>query len=848
MALDDCIREVVEAAGEALTETEAKDLIKEVGELRLSKLEEEFDEAIKNAVEEEKLKGIIEKRNAYLNVLRRKDVLSHIDKFDSDYDGLRAILGGLRRPGQATRASIANRKLALEAKYLKGFLHRLETENLLKHFHMGENHKDIVRAIYQLSLGKEGNPGLINNPEAIKIAKVIKEFQDNLLKRSNEAGSWIRPLKGYISSQNHDTRLLREAGFETWQATVLENLDLERTMQGISPDRQDDFLRSVYDALVSGAHYKPPGGATADALTGFKGASSLGRKISEHRLLHFKDADAWLNYHSQFGADNPMMSIIQDFERSTNNIALMEVFGPNPQAFFDDLVQRLGKRNRQDLKEFDKITGKRGGLLSPTPQHLMAELTGETFRPENYGLAQVGSMTRQLNNMIMLGATVATQVTDVAFKANALRLRTGKPILSVYGDMIGSLFEGLTNKEKRRMAKAYGAGFDGTLQAVASRFMVDDNPPGLVSTLHSTYFNLNGVTPWTANSKMMDMSMIAGYMNNHHDVSFRSLHPQTQDYLLRANIDAVDWDIARSAARDLNGSTYILPDTFEEIPNDLIRSMKSELANATDSEIARYKKDLDVNYRGFLLDTVETATLTPSLNTRAILTKGTKPGTAPGEMLRFMSQFKSFGLAVGTDVFPELTRGVGLTDLIDDPKSMLKAAVNSDMAGIAHLVAMTTALGYMAMSMKDIAKGREPRQVDDPRTWAASFIQGGGAGIYADFLFGEYNRFGQGFLATVAGPTAGHVEDVASLYSAAVQGDFAAGRTFRTVLNKTPYLNLFYVRPALDYLILYDLQESLDPGFLNNLEHRIMENNGQKFFLPPSEVVPYGGNIGNALR
>src|SRR3546814_13393300 len=88
------------------------------------------------------------------------------------------------------------------------------------------------------------------------------------------------------------------------------------------------------------------------------------------------------------------------------------------------------------------------------------------------------------------------------------------------------------------------------------------------------------------------------------------------------------------------------------------------------------------------------------------------------------------------------------------------------------------------MSAKDILKGRTPRDPTDPATWAAAFVQGGGAGIYGDFLLGESNRFGGGLLQTLAGPTLGAVDDLHDLYSRVKAGDDSAAAGLRFVRSE----------------------------------------------------------------
>ena len=72
--------------------------------------------------------------------------------------------------------------------------------------------------------------------------------------------------------------------------------------------------------------------------------------------------------------------------------------------------------------------------------------------------------------------------------------------------------------------------------------------------------------------------------------------------------------------------------------------------------------------------------------------------------------------------------------------------------------------------------------------------------------------------------------------------DWATGKTknapdaqaFQIFKNNTPFLNLFYVRAALDYLILYDVQEAISPGSLRRMERRLKKEQGKEFILPPS--------------
>jgi hypothetical protein len=164
--------------------------------------------------------------------------------------------------------------------------------------------------------------------------------------------------------------------------------------------------------------------------------------------------------------------------------------------------------------------------------------------------------------------------------------------------------------------------------------------------------------------------------------------------------------------------------------------------------------------------------------------------------------------------------------------------------GIAHIIVATTMFGYLSMATKDVLKGREPREINAKTIWAA-MAQGGGLGIYGDFLFGEFSRYGRSFLETLSGPTFGQFGDLGELWTRLRNGDDAAANFTRMVLNNTPFINLFYTRAALDYLILYQIQEMANPGYLRRMESRLQRENNQKFLVPPSRVVPRGGGKPN---
>ena len=116
------------------------------------------------------------------------------------------------------------------------------------------------------------------------------------------------------------------------------------------------------------------------------------------------------------------------------------------------------------------------------------------------------------------------------------------------------------------------------------------------------------------------------------------------------------------------------------------------------------------------------------------------------------------------------------------------------------------------------------------KTILAAFKQSGGLGIYGDFLFGEANRFGGGLIETAFGPSASAIGRIGDLATRARDGDGKAGDALNVALQNTPFANLFWARPGLDWLFLNSLRESASPGFLARQEARRFKDYGQTYW------------------
>lgn len=795
-----CIDAVKTALGKDAADEQveriAEDVQKRAEQLkRRDPLLSDADAALKAARElgdQAKLAALVEKRSRAINVLRKQERMARVEtKPSRAVRTYQEIMVGSQDEFYGSADSVDAAAHGLEAELVGPMLAELKAGGLDALVRSGGKSfdLDVARELFRLT-NKEGVES--GNKHAVEAAKIIAKYQEAARKLQNDAGAWIGRVDGYITRQAHDQYQIRKAGYQTWRNEIIDRLD-QRTFDGV--DNPEKFLKKVYDGLASGLHTKSQG----DWLGGFKGPGNLAKKVSQERVLHFKSADDWFAYNERFGTRDLFESVLGGLQHGARNAAIMRKFGTNPEAAFIADMTQLAERARDDgdFKASDKFNAaaSKEGMLGWQFQ----VISGEANRPGNVTLAQIGSTIRSTITMAKLGGVVLSSFPDIGVKASSLR-HHGINYLEDVGDGFASIFRGRGSKEQRQIADLIGVGIDGTLGSVFQRFGSHDTVPGRMSKLMNTFMKWNLLSYWTDAQATGVGLMLSRNLANNAKKSFDKLDLDLQRSLGRYGVSADDWDIARqSELMVAEGGNFLTPDRI------------------TDAEIGR-------KIRNYLIDSTREAMTMAGAYEKAIMTLGTKRGTILGEALRFVMQFKSYGITFAS-------RHVGRE---------LRRKGHVDFAGLATLIVTTTALGYVSMQAKEIAKNRTPRTADDMGGWAkvftASMIQGGGLGIYGDFLFGQYNRALGGGLETLLGPAAGETSEALKMLAKITSGQWEdlPADALRFAKDNTPFINLFYTRMGLDMLILYDLQERMSPGYLRRMERRIKKENGQQFILPPS--------------
>jgi hypothetical protein len=848
-SISECIASVAKAG--KLTGKAAKQMLEQL-EARAERISRETGLAPADAVRQAQTEmkdglaaaAAIEKRNQLLNLQKRIDRRQRIETTAEALKG--DLATAVRNQIVAIATPVKGGRLSAEAAWksraervIGRVLIQLKNEGLFRTVRNGTLEDQWARELYERSLqaaeDPRAQPGVTGSAEAQRVAEIFHDAQEQMRARLNRQGAWIGQYAGFITRTTHDADIIRRAGFEAWRNFIEPRLD-PRTFDGI--DDRTAFLRSSYDGLATGVHLSDDGGIGYKDPA-FNGPGNLAAKLSESRLLHFKDAESWLAYQRRFGTGDLLGQMLHSFDQAARMESILERFGTNPAGELDNDMRYLAERYRGSSP--DQVAKLRQAQKSITG--LFGMLDGSANRPVNQWAAQLSADARTVESMAKLGMVAFTHLSSAITKAAELRYQ-GLGFFERYGNFFDSLMQGRGRGEQRDLADLLSAGVEGMHGRLLARFAPDDTVPGTLSKLASHFFDATGLTWLLDAQKAGTARIMSRHLGRLVDADYEHLPPEVRRGLLQYDISAHEWDLLRQAPdhfTDKDGRVFLTPDAADRAADtDIAATWKAKrtgLVLGTDgdarptlperdpseADIRTYRDQLAMKLHAYMKDVADRAIVTPGIADRAILTLGTQPGTVAGEAMRFVSQFKLWGLAaVRQGLGRELTQG--------------RAGAA---AGIAQMAAGAALFGYLTMTLKDIFKGQNPRAPNDPKTWMAALIQGGGFGIMGDYLFGEYSRFGGSIGESILGPVLGQgLTEVMNIWNAAKEGRAKdiPPEALRIVMNNLPFVNMFYTRTALNYLFLHSLQERMNPGYLRRSEQNMKRRTGQSYFLSPAST------------
>lgn len=675
------------------------------------------------------------------------------------------------------------------------------------------------------------------------LATAWSETAEHLRLMFNAAGGAINKLDTWGLPQVHDASRVRQAGREAWVAYVTPRIDRGRmidstTGQPFSKARLTTVLADVWESIASqGTNRLAPGEHT--------GQGALAKRRSDSRFLVFKSADDWMRYQSTFGDADSFSVMMAHIDEMSRDIAQMQILGPNPTAQWSWLKQAAQREAM--LEEAAGVEGATDAVKGyvRTADTMLEHYTGSLSTPINTRFASYGIAARSYLTSVALGSAILSDIPSAPMFGAITRAFVG---LSKSGDMarLAQLLnpaDGSARRTARRTGFIIETASDGMVRATQDNLRLlsvgerlDGGLNAFARRLPVAVLRLQGLTAWDAARKRSFHLEFLGALHDRRGTTLAELRAGDSEdkafatWLSARGFSEADWAKIRSAPvwEPSDGVQFLRP---LDVPD---RSLALRLTEAIDTE-------------------TRSAVPSTSLWTRAKLIGTDRPGTVVGEVRRSWAMFRSFSLTA-THLLGEemMLRGQarGQTPFV------------AGASGAAGVLFFLTLAGSISLQMRELAKGNQPKPMDEPRFWAAAALQGGGLGILGDFFFAAEARNGKSASQVAAfgpvgaavgdlyGATMGNMVEVAEglrkgqNLEKAVEGARVGRDTTKLAQRYVPGSNLWFARTAYNRLVIENLQRMLDPEAEEDFARqrkRLEREQGQRQWWPTGEAVSVGG-------
>lgn len=765
------------------------------------------------AVNNLRAQAALKQRRLALSIARNAENLAYLESRGMTFAAFNDItsFGASLADGGPGRLSVESQARAT-AEIAKGELIDLVDSAGGTFFGLIENGAQ-VRAFVNELFGKPSG-----DPAMAKAAASWRKVTDNLRERFNRAGGDIGNLGDlWHLPQTHDAWRISKAGAQAWVEAVLPKLDRRQYVNADGSPMNDvqvrEFLGEAYKSITTD-------GANKRELVGRpKGAGTRANRHGEARALFFKDGDGYTDYQLQFGGQNTYSVMFNHIDTLAKDIALLETFGPNAEANARLLLDTI--KQRHDMTGDLSVSEGKNIAAAWRANAIFEDVAGIGHGPASAGWAGRMAAARSWMTATRLGSAVISSITDHATIIQTARL-WNLPVMQVYRNYWKTLNP--ANMQEKRDLQRMGLA---------------------INAFSSSMDRFSGEYGGVTSNKVANAVMRASGLTAITDARRRAFSA-TMMSVLGDMVKAKAWgdlnanDMKLLKAKGVTPEVYAIwqkakQETTPDYPGGLLsgRSIRAidDPAISVDA-----KERAATHLMGLILEEQNMAIIEAGSRERAMLYAGTKKGTIGGELMRAVMQFKTFPFAM-------LTRH--WTRALSMPTGGGRAAQ------MASLFAMSTLTGALALELKALLDGKDPRALwepDDParmaKTWTAAAMQGGALGIFGDFLTSTASRGGSDFMSTLAGPIPGMVGDVLNLAIGNMQRAALGEETdvladsVRIAKGLTPGASLWYGKAAFNNLVFGQLQELASPGYLDRMRRRVARETGQDYWWTPGEFVP----------
>lgn len=666
----------------------------------------------------------------------------------------------------------------------------------------GAGFLDVVREIGGKSTG---------NKTARAAADSVRDAMDWLHGLYTSSGGIMGKLDDWIAPHVHQPELLKRAGFEAWKDFILPRLDRNRMIDYETALPMDDAklidqMREDFDGIVTrGLNDLAQRAAQGKQTFGMTGGPAK-RRI-ESRFYHFKDVEAFIEYNRQFGLgdDGLFGAYMGHISKMSRDTALMQVLTPKPDAVMRNLeLEMAADKTGATARRF--VTGAYDVLAGKADTHGDLSMWYKIFN----------NWLHLKRSAYLTGAPISA-ISDSFYGAYAAKMN-GLSSSGVIGNYLKLLNPAaMEDREIARVSFSAASAANGASLAGA-RFSDDLGQGGIFPFLSGVTNRLSGLAAMTDGMKQAFHIEAGGFISRLQDMGQKwgDLDDAFRASLQKAGLTETDWQKIMAAQKFVEprtGAKYIRPEDVAEVDLDAAMRLSDWITGVADFAVNE-----------------------PTLATRAITTGSALAGEGleHGSFLRlfFSNAFfaKSFGVTVMINHTLPIVREIG----------------QGRWGRMASTLIGATLMGALAMQVRQVVFGKDPRDMTSASFWTGALLQSGGLGLFGDFLFSDTSRTGNTFAETIAGPipmTAWSIAKAGDLYSLGTEIDMerVIGDLFRIGSKEAPVVHMWYTRMVVERMILDQVEKAIDPSYndrMRRIEGRMKKQTGQGFWWAPGEATP----------
>jgi hypothetical protein len=846
-----------------LSKEQAENIVAQVAERGQKARERGLDgaaitqqEAAKIAQEEIR-KSMLKQRQIVLEKMVDAQTNEYLKNFKNDAEGFKALLGSALHVRGSGKKSIAAIQRARSSRAVCEFHTALKEAGVFEMVRNKLLEKEVAIELGGWSKSK-GQKALSGSDDALKIATVIRNEQRKMLSEKNRYGADIRTLDDYITRNMEDPGKLNAAGYKKWREDIEPLIDKERIAKGSDLERT---LEGIYKGKSSGIHLTHKVELDSGEVLPFLKRKGLAHGMSQERIFHLKDGEAWHKYNEMYGRGSLYETVGKSLEHDARGSVMLQYTGPRGGSW-------LQAKREQLIAANDKNPEVQKELQDRFTDALMRQVDGSANLIKSHSIAKAYWAVKMTNAIHDLGQVVFASFADLTNASRQMQhAGVDSNMVSLHFEALQNMFRRAGPGADRQIARMSSVASESFMGSIFSRFWDGDALDGKMSRYANRAMEATHLPKWTDEGKQAVGEMLSNWLGHESHLPYEKLNDNMRRSFDEYGIKPEYWEELRKhvwgrkergdpeflgTKHDAyEGNKFITADSVQRIDDSIIRSwVEKSGKTATDANVARFRDDLQNTFDNYIVDNVNRSFIDQSARGKAFRQGSLLKGTHYGEAVGLFWQYKAFAVEYVTQALARETYGQGVeTAITKNPMQFAKEfgsitaqqMQKGEVPPIVKLMVGASLMGGFALTASNFAKGQKT-DWSDSRNWKSAVLKGGGLGMYGDFMFANYDSYGNNFLTKFGGPSATRAIDVATLFSNLKDLDMgkAIPQAEKVIENQTPFLNLYYTRFATDYLFMHQIHERLSPGKLQNLEKHYQET-GRGYFVPPSSVIDYGG-------